>query len=124
MSEFTTQSFNGFVAQGKLMGTRCKNCEELLIPPRQICSRCGSQQLEWHEFNGEGILDAFTINRTPSSGFKGRCPYAVGIVKLNEGPSISGLLTFDEPEKIKVGVRVSFTVVKDGEKSILAFKKL
>ncbi len=124
LSEFTTKSFNGFVAQGKLMGTRCKNCEELLIPPRQICSRCGSQQLEWHEFKGEGILDAFTINRTPSSGFKGRCPYAVGIVKLNEGPSISGLLTFDEPEKIKVGVRVSFTVVKDGEKSILAFKKL
>jgi uncharacterized OB-fold protein len=124
LSEFTTKSFNGFVAQGKLMGTRCKNCEELLIPPRQICSRCGSQQLEWHEFKGEGILDAFTINRTPSSGFKGRCPYAVGIVKLNEGPSISGLLTFDEPEKIKVGIRVSFTVVKDGEKSILAFKKL
>ena len=124
MSEFTTKFFNGFVAQGKLMGNKCKNCDELHIPPRQICSKCGSQQLEWHTFKGEGVLEAVTINRTPSSGFKGRCPYAVGIVRLDEGPSISGLMALDEPEKFKVGARVSFTVVKDGEKSILAFKKL
>lgn len=124
MSEFTTKSFNGFVAQGKLMGNKCKNCGELHIPPRQICSRCGSQQLEWHAFKGEGVLEAVTINRTPSSGFKGRCPYAVGIVRLDEGPSISGLMVLDEPEKFKVGAKVSFNVVKDGEKSILAFKKL
>jgi uncharacterized OB-fold protein len=124
LSEFTTKFFNGFVAQGKLMGNRCKNCEELQIPPRQICSKCGSQQLEWYEFKGEGVLEAVTINRTPSSSFKGRCPYAVGIVRLDEGPSISGLMAFDEPENFKVGTRVSFTVVKDGEKSILAFKAL
>lgn len=124
MGEFTARSFNEFVAQGKLMGNRCKNCDELHIPLRQICSKCGSRHLELHEYKGEGIVEAFTINRTPSSGFKGRCPYAVGIVRLNEGPSISGLLAFDEPEKIKVGVRVSFTVVKDGEKSILGFKKV
>ncbi|OGD56490.1 hypothetical protein A3K78_11230 [Candidatus Bathyarchaeota archaeon RBG_13_52_12] len=122
MSEFTTKSFNGFIAQGKLMGNRCKKCEALHIPPRQICSKCGSQQLEWYEFRGDGALAAVTVNRTPSSGFKGRCPYSVGIIRLVEGPSISGLMAFDEPEKFKVGTRVSFTVVKDGEKSILAFK--
>ena len=124
MMEFTTKFFNEFVAQGKLMGNRCKSCGDLHIPPRQICSRCGSQQLEWHEFSGEGTLEAVTINRTPSSGFKGRCPYAVGIVGLDEGPSISGFMALDEPEKMKVGTRVLFTVVKDGEKSILAFKRL
>ena len=124
MMEFTTKFFNGFVAQGKLMGNRCKSCGDLYIPPRQICARCGSQQLAWHEFRGEGTLEAVTINRTPSSGFKGRCPYTVGIVGLDEGPSISGLMALDEPEKMEVGTRVLFTVVKDGEKSILAFKRL
>jgi hypothetical protein len=33
-------------------------------------------------------------------------------------------MALDEPEKMEVGTRVLFTVVKDGEKSILAFKRL
>jgi uncharacterized protein len=122
LSEFNTKAFNGFVSQGKLMGNRCKSCGEYHIPPRQICSKCGSQQLEWHEFEGEGTLEAVTLNRTPSTAFKGRGPYAVGIVTLDEGPSISGFLAIENPEKILVGTRVKFTVVKDGEKAILAFK--
>ena len=122
MSEFTTKIFNGYVAQGKLMGNRCKSCEEYHIPPRQICSKCGSQQLEWHEFKGEGVLEAVTLNRAPSTPFRGRGPYAVGIVRLDEGPSISGLLVIENPENIVVGIRVKFTAVKDGEKTILAFK--
>jgi len=122
LSEFNTKAFNGFVVQGKLMGNKCKSCGEYHIPPRQICSMCGSQQLEWYEFKGEGILEAVTLNRTPSTAFKGRGPYAVGIVTLDEGPSISGLLATDNPEKIVVGSRVKFIAVKDGEKVILAFK--
>ncbi|MCX6649485.1 MAG: Zn-ribbon domain-containing OB-fold protein [Candidatus Bathyarchaeota archaeon] len=122
MSEFTTKVFNGYVAQGKLMGNRCKSCGEYHIPPRQICSKCGSQQLEWHEFKGEGVLEAVTLNRAPSTPFRGRGPYAVGIVRLDEGPSISGLLAIENPENIVVGIRVKFAAVKDGEKTILAFK--
>lgn len=122
MSEFTTKAFNGYVAQGKLMGNRCKSCGELHIPPRQICSKCGSQQQEWHEFKGGGVVEAVTLNRVPSTAFKGRGPYAVGIIRLDEGPSISGLMAVDNPEKITIGTRVIFTVVKEGERAILSFK--
>ena len=122
LSDFTTKMFNGFVAQGKLMGNKCKTCGELHLPPRQICSKCGSQHLDWFEFKGEGILEAVTLNRTPSTAFKFRCPYAVGIVKLDEGPSISGLMVARNPEQLAVGSRAIFTVVIEGEKSILAFK--
>ena len=117
-SEFTTKAFNGYVADGKMMGNRCKNCGEYHIPPRQICSKCGSQQLEWYEFEGGGVLEAVTLNRAPSTSFKTRGPYSVGIVRLVEGPSISGLLA----EEILIGARVRFTTVKDGEKTILAFR--
>jgi uncharacterized OB-fold protein len=106
------------------MGNRCKSCGEYHIPPRQICPKCGSQQLEWYEFKGEGTLVAVTFNRTPSTTFKGRCPYAVGIVKLDEGPSISGFMADENPEKLSVGSRAIFTLVKDREKTILAFKTI
>ncbi len=121
MSEFTTKIFNDRVAAGKLMGNRCSSCGELHIPPRQICSRCGSQKLEWYEFRGTGVLEAVTLNKAPSISFKARGPYSVGIVRLDEGPSISGLLA--ENEELAVGTRVTFTAAREGEKTILAFKK-
>jgi len=124
MSEFTTKVFNGFVTQGKLMGTRCKSCGEIHIPPRRICSKCNSQQLEWFEFKGEGTLEAVTLVRVPSSKFRNRSPYAVGIVRLDEGPSISGLMKVDKPETLEVGERMRFIPIKDGEKTILGFKFL
>lgn len=124
MSVFTAKTFNGYVSQGKLMGNRCKACGGLHIPPRQICSSCGSQQLEWFEFSGKGTLEAVTLNRAPSSGFRGKSPFAVGVVKLDEGPSISGLMDIDKPECLEVGVRVVFTAIKDCEKTILGFKPL
>lgn len=117
-SEFTTKAFNDHISQGRLMGNRCRNCGEYHIPPRQICSKCGSQQLEWHEFKGGGVLEAVTLNRAPSTSFKARGPYSVGIVRLDEGPSISGLLA----EEIPIGTRVRFTTIRDGEKTILAFR--
>lgn len=122
MSEFTSKTFNGYVAQGKLMGNRCKGCGGYHIPPRPICPKCGAQQLEWVEFGGDGTVEAITVNRTPSTAFKGRGPYAVAIVRLDEGPSISGLIADANPEKMTVGTRVKFTAVKEGEKAILAFK--
>ena len=124
LSDFTIKAFNGYIAHGKLMGNRCKSCGELHLPPRQICLKCGSQQLEWYEFEGEGTLEAVTLNMTPLSAFKKRCPYTVGIVKLDEGPSISGLILGNDPEKVKVGSRATFTVVKEGDKAILAFKTI
>jgi uncharacterized OB-fold protein len=124
MSEFTTKVFNGFVAQGKLMGNRCKSCGDIHIPPRQICAKCGSQQLEWFEFKGEGTLEAVTLNKVPSSGFRDLAPYAVGIVRLDEGPSISGLMDVKKPEALKIGERMRFIPIKDREKTILGFRLL
>ena len=123
MSEFTTKAFNDYIVQGKLMGNRCTVCGELHLPPRQICSKCGSQRLEWLEFDGKGVIEAVTYNKALSTPFKNRVGIAVGIIRLDEGPSISGLLATDEPEKMTVGTRVSFIVLKNGDKSILAFRK-
>ncbi len=65
---------------------------------------------------------AVTLNRVPSSSFRDKSPYAVGIVRLDEGPSISGLMEVEKPETLEVGVRMRFIPIKDGEKTILGFK--
>jgi len=124
MIEFTAKAFNGYVSQGRLMGNRCKACGSLQIPPRQICTHCGSQRIDWYEFSGRGTLEAMTLNRAPSSCFRGRSPYIVGIIRLDEGPAISGLMDGDKLESLEVGAKVTFTTIKDRERTILGFRPL
>jgi len=119
---FTVQAFNEGLSQGKLRGSRCTKCGELHLPPRPICRSCGSRQLEWFDFKGAGYVEAFTIVGVPLSGFKERCPYAVGIVKLDEGPAISGLLLKEKVDELKVGERVEVVYIKGQERTILGFR--
>ncbi len=54
---------------------------------------------------------------------EGRCPYAVGVVRLDEGPSVSGLiLDVKDGGELSVGSRVEAEYVKEGEKTALCFR--
>jgi uncharacterized OB-fold protein len=54
---------------------------------------------------------------------EGRCPYAVGVVRLDDGPSVSGLiLDIKDGGELSVGSRVEAEYVKEGEKTALCFR--
>ena len=57
---FTAASFNTFLGEHKLMGARCAQCGALYLPPRALCSACGSADLAWEQLPGAGTLAAFT----------------------------------------------------------------
>ncbi len=119
---FTVQAFNEGLSQGKLRGNRCMKCGRLHLPPRPICRGCGSRQLEWVDFKGAGQIEAFTVIGVPLSGFKEMCPYAVGIVKLDEGPTISGLLLKEKTDDLRIGDRVQIAYVKGQDRTMLGFR--
>jgi uncharacterized OB-fold protein len=124
LSEFTAKEFNDNLVQGKLIGNKCKTCGSLHLPPRRICSHCGSQNFESIRFKGEGTIEAVTLNTIPSSGFRSRAPYVVGIIRLDEGASISGLILVNGAKNYEIGRKVALSIIKEGEKSILGFKPL
>ncbi len=122
---FNAEGFYEYVNEGKLMGTRCKSCGELYVPPRPICSACHSEGVEWVEMSGKGKLDAFTViyygpTRMVDAGYSAKNPYCCGIVRLDEGPAISAQI-FDvnmaNPEEIKVGtpMKLRFYERTEGE---------
>ncbi len=79
--------------------------------------------MTWEDVSGDGVLRAFTIVHVPLSNMMGRSPYAVAVVKLDDGPSISGLLLgVDRGDTLSVGARVVAEFVKEGEKTVLCFK--
>jgi hypothetical protein len=103
---FTIESFYKFIAEKKLMAAKCQRCGRLLLPPRPVCSGCHSKDLEWTELKGEGELLTYTVIHVAPKQFQSMIPYAVGIVKLKEGPQLPGMIRDTKPDKIKVGMKL------------------
>jgi uncharacterized protein len=126
---FSAVEFNRFLAEKKLVGTRCEDCGSLFLPPRAICLQCHSQRLVWHEISRKGRLVAFTsIYIGPSSmnrkGYNRDNPYATGIVELEQGVKISGrLLGIDarSPDIAWIGSPVSVEFLEEEGQTFLAF---
>lgn len=117
---FTQQSYQSFLEEKRLMGSRCTGCGALYVPPRPVCPRCGGVNMTWAEAKGEGEIRAFTVVYVPPTSMVGKCPYAVGIIGLNEGASLTARILGDE--KLRVGDKVAAVFEKEGEKTVLLFK--
>ena len=130
--EVDNASFYQFLAEKKLMASRCKKCEALFLPPHPICTKCHGNDMEWVEMKGNGKLAAFSAiavgpSCTIEEGYDRDNPYLVGIVELDEGPKVSGrILGLDarRPENIKMGtpVTVEFLEQEEGRRCFVAFK--
>jgi uncharacterized OB-fold protein len=119
----TVASFNQYLAEGRLMGSRCPDCGQTYLPPRAICPGCHCDCLEWDEMPQEGKLAAFTsVYVGPSAmvaeGYDRNNPYVTGIVELAGGAKISArILGVDakNPSIEWIGRPVSATFVEKGE---------
>jgi uncharacterized OB-fold protein len=132
--EFTGTSFYQFLEENRLMGSRCRSCGALHVPPRALCPACYGEEMAWEEMGSEGKLVAFTtVHIAPTvmieAGYNRKNPYCAGIVQLDEGPAISAqIIGIDptKPEEIKIGtpVRVAFVQRGEGEtqRTYLAFE--
>ncbi len=96
----------------RLEGTVCADCATKAFPPRQVCAECQSRNQRPFQFSGRGELYSFTTLYQAPLGFEGGVPYAVGMIKLDEGPMIEAQLTDVNPEDLKIGQRVEMVTRK------------
>jgi len=104
---FGIESFYKFGGEGKLMGAKCNKCGEVMLPPRPVCTKCYSKDLGWIELKGQGKLLTYTVIYVSPKQFEMLAPYAVGIVKLEEGPQLLGMIRGVEQDKIKVDMNLT-----------------
>jgi len=118
-------NYKKFLAQEKIMGTKCKKCNNVDLPARPLCSKCTSPDVDWVQMKGTGKVVAFTTIHVGTTFFKERGydqkkPYAFSIVQTDEGPCVSAQLVgvdANRPtETIKVGMPVKATFLKSMEK--------
>ena len=116
---FSDTAFEKYLSEDKLMGSRCKQCGALFVPPRPICVKCTGDDLVWEEMTGAGKLAAFTcISIGPSfmiaEGYNRNNPYCSGVVELKEGPRVDARIEGvypKNPESIMVGTPLTVKFV-------------
>jgi uncharacterized OB-fold protein len=131
---FTAASFQAYMNEGRLMGSRNRETGEVFAPPRPIDPNTHGEDMEWVELSGRGTLAAFTsvyIGTTAmiESGYDRTKPYVAGIVELEEGPRISAQIAGvdgKQPDIDWIGraVRATFIERSQGDKrrAYLAFE--
>src|SRR4030042_7177140 len=87
---FNDTSYEQFLNERKIMGSKCKKGGVLPLPPRPICIPCFSREMEWVQVKGTGRLAAFTsiVVAPPymvKEGFDRNNPDIVGVIDLEEG---------------------------------------
>jgi len=104
---FTIEQFYKFMQQGKLMAGKCQKCGKIHLPPRPLCDNCYSQEFEWVEESGKGKLLTYTVIHIAPTQFQALAPYAVGIVELESGLRIPGMIQGAQQDQLKVGMALT-----------------
>jgi uncharacterized OB-fold protein len=73
---------------GRLTGIRCGKCGELSIPPKQFCPGCQERDWTTVPLAGKGAITCCGDPRGAAGAE--RSPYAVAVVRLDEGVSLLG----------------------------------
>ncbi len=103
-----------------LTGEVCPHCSAKIFPPRDVCPECGLEAKTAFQFSGKGEVYSYTTINDAPAGFQGQSPYAVALVKLNEGPIVTAQLTDLGEEPVHIGMPVEMVTRRlrnDGDES-------
>ena len=93
----------------RLVAHQCGNCEKVYFPPRDVCPTCHREsigKMKEVSMSGKGEIVSFTIVHDVPSPFVRQRPYILAIIKLDEGPSLTGQIVDSDPGEVEIGGRV------------------
>ena len=98
-----------------LTGEVCPHCNAKIFPPRDVCPECGLEAKTAFQFSGKGEVFSYTTINDAPAGYQEQAPYAVALVKLNEGPVVTAQLTDLGSEPVRIGMPVEMVTrrIKD-----------
>lgn len=117
-----------------LIGKKCKVCNKVYFPPRSICPKCRRKsigKMEDYMLNGKGTVESYTIIHVPPPEFEGESPYAIALIRMDEGCYLTGEIVDCELNEIHIGMRVEACfrrIQEDGKRGAIyygyKFKKI
>lgn len=110
-----TRPFWDATAQGKLLVKKCNDCGENHFYPRTFCPFCFSDNTEFLECSGRGVIYSYSVTRRTKE------PWAIAYVSLEEGPTMMTNIIDCDFDKLSIGQPVEVAFVDTGENTALPF---
>ena len=110
-----------------LKGTKCTNCGTIYFPRRDFCPKCrraGIGKIEEYAIERKGEVYSFSIVYDAPAANNLIKPYAVVLVKTDDGVMVTGQLVDVNLDDVKIGLRVRVVLRKldaDGNAGIIHY---
>lgn len=110
-----------------LVGTKCTNCGRIYFPARTFCPECrraGIGKIEPYALARTGTVFTFSVIHEAPDCNNMLKPYAVAMVKTDDGVMIEGQLVDVDLEKIEIGMPVRAVLRKldaDGKAGVIHY---
>ncbi|HPL64481.1 MAG: Zn-ribbon domain-containing OB-fold protein [Syntrophales bacterium] len=106
----TWSHFYDCFKEGKIMGTRCRKCSRVLVPPRSFCPRCFEDMDEWVEVSDEGIIETWVYVNMPFFAQETKIPFISAQIRLDGCDSgfthIVGGVDMSDLDKVRAAVKL------------------
>ncbi len=103
---FTIDQFYKFIGEKKLMAAKCNKCGIVMLPPKPACTQCYSTDFSWIQLGNKGKLLTYTIIHIAPEQFQTMAPYAFGIVELDHGLRLPGMIHAANNEQIEIDMKL------------------
>ncbi|MCD6330806.1 MAG: Zn-ribbon domain-containing OB-fold protein [Thermoplasmata archaeon] len=114
-------------ARYNLIGKKCQVCGKIYFPPRYVCPKCRRKsigKMEDYKLNGRGTVESYTIIYTAPPEFEGKTPYAIALIKMDEGCYLTGQIVDCKLDEIHIGMRVEAClrrIQEDGKRGAIYY---
>jgi uncharacterized OB-fold protein len=116
VAESFEEGFWEAVKQKRLVFQRCTQCGEFLHPPRPMCHKCHSYDLEWVESTGKGKIYSWVVFTREVNPLY-RVPFEVVLVEMEEkGVRFVSNMAEGKPEDLYFGMPVEVVFVDVNDK--------
>ncbi len=111
----------------RLMGNQCGNCKRIFFPPRDVCPVCHRESIGKMKdimLSGNGTIESFSVVHDVPPAFTRQRPYIIAIIRLDDGPSVTGQIVDSDPGEVEMGKRVTSVfrrVAQEGDSGIIEY---
>lgn len=95
--------------QGRLVGSTCKKCRKVVIPPRTVCEWCYRPMTEFIPLSDTGIVNTFSLCYVTWDVKRIENPEIPAVIEIDGASPLHGIMHMlgeVEPEDVYIGMRV------------------
>jgi uncharacterized OB-fold protein len=95
-------SYLASLKNGVILGSHCKTCRKVVVPPRTICEWCFRPMDEFVPLNDTGFVNTWDVQRIKDP----EIPAVINIDGASPMHGIMHMLGEVDPQEVKIGMRV------------------